>query len=67
MNRDSMQKLRLDRRLTGRRDWISRKELERELEALPDASHKSTTTGQVEDEAKKAAQSEDDREPASAG
>ncbi len=67
MNRDSMQKLRLDRRLTGRRDWISRKELEQELEALSDASHKATTTGQAEDEAKKAAQSGDLEEPTSAG
>lgn len=32
--------LRLDRRLTRRRGWIPREELERELEALPDIADK---------------------------
>ena len=40
MNRDSMRQLRLDRRLIRRRGWISPDELERELSALPDVSHK---------------------------
>jgi hypothetical protein len=40
MNRDEMEKLRLDRRLIDRRGWISRVELEKELEALPDVSQK---------------------------
>jgi hypothetical protein len=40
MNRRSMQQLKLDKRLTGRRGWISAQDLERELEALPDVSHK---------------------------
>ena len=40
MNRDAIQQLRLDRRLIRRRSWISRSELERELEDLPDVSHK---------------------------
>ncbi len=35
-----MRKLKLDRRLIGRRGWISEDELHRELEALPDASDK---------------------------
>lgn len=52
MNRQSMQRLRLDRRLTGRKGWISEAELRSELEALPDAAHKATTIGEVEDEAK---------------
>lgn len=52
MNRQSMQKLRLDRRLIERSNWISGRELDSELESLPDASHKGMTLGQAEDEAK---------------
>ena len=40
MDRESMKRLKLDRRLIGRRGWISRQDLERELSALPDASDK---------------------------
>ena len=40
MDRESMKKLRLDRRLIRRRGWIRSAELERELSALPDVSHK---------------------------
>jgi hypothetical protein len=40
MNREAMEKLHLDRRLINRRNWISRAELEKGLEALPDVSHK---------------------------
>ncbi len=40
MDRRSMQKLRLDKRLIRRRDWISQKDLEKELSALPDVSDK---------------------------
>jgi hypothetical protein len=50
MNRDSVQKLRLDRRLLQRRGWISAEERRRALEALPDASSKSTTLGAASDE-----------------
>jgi len=42
MDRESMARLRLDRRLIGRRRWISAEELERELEQLPDSAHKAT-------------------------
>ncbi len=52
MNRQSMQKLRLDRRLIDRSGWISGQELDSELDSLPDASHKAVTIGQAEDEAK---------------
>ena len=52
MNRQSMQKLRLDRRLIERSSWISGQELDSELDSLPDASHKAVTIGQAEDEAK---------------
>ena len=37
---DFNRSLRLDRRLTRRRGWISPEELERELEALPDVADK---------------------------
>lgn len=49
MNRDSIQKLRLDRRLIRRSGWISGQELERELAALPDVSAKMITLGEAED------------------
>ena len=39
---DSARKLlRLDRRLTGRRGWISPEEIEREVTALPDVAAKA--------------------------
>lgn len=50
MNRESLEKLRLDRRLIRRRQWISPSELKRELEALPDVSHKIATDEQPEEE-----------------
>jgi hypothetical protein len=40
MDRDSMQKLRLDRRLIKRRGWIDSKQLDQALEKLPDVAHK---------------------------
>ena len=40
MNREAMEKLRLDRRLINRRGWVSKAELEKNLEALPDVSDK---------------------------
>ncbi len=40
MDRKSTERLMLDRRLTRRRDWISKKDLERALAELPDVSHK---------------------------
>ncbi len=42
MDRESMARLRLDRRLIRRRRWISAEDLERELEQLPDSAHKAT-------------------------
>jgi hypothetical protein len=50
MNRDSLQKLRLDLRLVRRRGWTSEAELERELEKLPDAAHKAISLGEAADE-----------------
>ncbi len=40
MDRESMKRLKLDRRLIRRRGWISKQDLERELSALPDVSDK---------------------------
>ena len=49
MNRESIQKLRLDRRLIRRSGWISEKELETALAALPDVSDKKITLGEAEE------------------
>ncbi len=40
MNKRSLDKLRLDRRLTGRRGWISKADLTTEIEKMPDSSDK---------------------------
>ena len=45
MDRVSTQRLRLDRRLIRRRGWLSEEELQRELAALPDVSHKIAPVG----------------------
>ena len=45
MDRESMRRLRLDRRLIRRQGWLSEEELERELAALPDVSHKIAPAG----------------------
>ena len=40
MNKRSLEKLRMDRRLAGRKGWMSRADLARKAEGLPDASEK---------------------------
>ena len=40
MDRESMERLKLDRRLIRRRGWMSKEDLGRELAELPDVSHK---------------------------
>jgi hypothetical protein len=40
MDRDSMERLRLDRRLIRRRGWMAKEDLDRELAELPDVSDK---------------------------
>jgi len=45
MNRQSLEKLRLDRRLMSRRGWMSKAERERALQDLPDVASKATTLG----------------------
>ena len=51
MDRNSMEALRLDRRLIRRRNWISEERLKRELDALEDSAHKQITLGEAADEA----------------
>jgi hypothetical protein len=41
MDRESKERLRLDRRLVRRRGHLSPEELERELAKLPDVAHKA--------------------------
>ena len=45
MERESLRRLRLDRRLIQRPGWLPKEELERELAALPDVSHKIAPVG----------------------
>ena len=41
MDRRARERMKLDRRLIERHDWIGAKELEKELEALPDVADKA--------------------------
>ena len=50
MNRDATRKLKTDRRLIHRRGWISKEELDKQLDALPDVSHKIAPPEDLEDE-----------------
>jgi hypothetical protein len=52
MTRDSMEKMRLDRRLSTRHGWWKQGELEQQLAELPDSAAKATTLGAAEDDAK---------------
>jgi len=49
MNRDSLEKMRLDRRLMRRRGWIGNAELEQAMQSLPDSAEKATTLGEASD------------------
>ena len=40
MDQRAIEKLKFDRRLEGRRGWVENKEVERELESLPDSADK---------------------------
>ena len=59
MNRESLEKLRLDRRLLNRRGWMSDAERRRALEALPDIAAKATTLGAESDEGERAPASDE--------
>ncbi len=50
MDRETISKLRLDKRLISRRGWISPDDLDRELEALPDVSSKIAPIEEPDDE-----------------
>ena len=50
MNRDYTRKLKTDRRLIHRRGWISKEELDKQLDALPDVSDKIAPPEDLEDE-----------------
>jgi hypothetical protein len=52
MDRKSIEQLRMDRRLIGRKNWTAPKDFEREVEALPDVSHKIAEVGEQSDPGK---------------
>ena len=50
MNNDSTRKLKVDRRLIHRRGWISKNELQKQLDSLPDVSDKIAPPDESEGE-----------------
>ena len=50
MDRESVERLRFDRRLLRRRGWVEDGDYEAHLEALPDVSSKMTTGAEEEGE-----------------
>ena len=50
MDRESVERLRFDRRLQNRRDWIEPTDVDAHLESLPDVSDKMTTAAELEAE-----------------
>jgi hypothetical protein len=60
MNRRSLENMRTDRRLAGRAGWISRADLDREIEDLPDVS------GKIAEEEPEPNPGEDDARPSEA-
>ena len=51
MDRESVERLRFDRRLARRRDWVDGQEVDQYIESLPDVSDKMTTAAELEAEA----------------
>lgn len=51
MDRESVERLRYDRRLQRRSDWLGKDELEAHIESLPDSSEKMTRGFDDEEEA----------------
>jgi hypothetical protein len=51
MDRDSVQRLRFDRRLQRRAGWLEADERQAQLDALPDVSDKMTTIAEEENAA----------------
>lgn len=56
MDRESLERLRFDRRLLRRRDWVEAEKFDDHLEALPDVSEKMTTAAELEAEETAAAE-----------
>lgn len=56
MDRESLERLRFDRRLLRRRDWVEAEKFDDHLEALPDVSEKMTTAAELEVEEAAAAE-----------
>ena len=50
MDRESVERLRFDRRLQGRRDWVGQDAAQANLDALPDVSDNMTTAAELEAE-----------------
>ena len=51
MNKTSLDKLRFDRRLRHRRDWVSNSDYSQEIESLPDVADKIAPLDEVKDAA----------------
>lgn len=56
MDRESVERLRFDRRLSRRRGWVDEAEAAQALDALPDVSEKMTTAAELEAEEAAAAE-----------
>jgi hypothetical protein len=56
MDRESVERLKFDRRLQRRRGWVDEEELESHVESLPDVSAKMTTVAELEAEEEASAQ-----------
>ena len=65
MDRESVERLRFDRRLKGRRDWVDQDAAQANLDALPDVSDNMTTAAELEAE-EEAARAKAEAEAASA-
>lgn len=67
MDRESVERLRFDRRLKRRRDWVSDEALEEHLASLPDVSGNMTTAAELEAEQGETRESPPARSGAAAG
>ena len=66
MDRESVERLRFDRRLQQRRGWVEESQLESHIESLEDVSEKMTTAAELEaEEAAEAPSSPDAEAPPS--
>jgi len=64
MDRESVDRLRFDRRFANRRDWVEASDRDAFVESLPDVSGKMTTAAELEAEEEAAASVESSPEPA---